>query len=384
MAEDIASAPPAGGSRRWSPLDRATEAKLALRVMVGTAIAYALYALFRLPQGYWAVFTVIIVMQGSIGGTVSVAVDRMIGTLVGAVVGGLAAAARPQTPEGLGVALVLSVGVTSLLAAIRPNLKVAPITSAIMLLSATGGLPPLTAAALRVAEIAFGSVIGVLATVVVFPAPSRPRSRELARDALELAAFMLELCASSLETPVVERDLREALQPDHDRLRALLGQVEQTQKDAEQERTARLGAEGDPPAVLRGLWRVRNGVVAIGRACAEDQAPSVRQAVAHPGAALIRAEAQRARACGAALVSGKAVERDDLTLIDAAFLRAVEELRRDPDTVALSFDDVGHVLGLAFAAEGLRRDLDDLSDRLDEATGRARHRPRRLHAVTRV
>ena len=358
--------------------------QMAVRVMVGTAVAYTLYALLQLPQGYWAVFTVIIVMQGSIGGTVSVAVDRMVGTLAGAVVGGLAAALRPQTPEGLGVALVLAVGLTSLAAAVRPNLKVAPITSAIMLLSQTGGLPPLTAAALRVAEIAFGSVIGVLATVVVFPAPSRLRSRQLASEALDLAATMLELCASSLEAPVAERDLRGALQPDHDRLRGLLAQVEQTQKEAEQERSARLGGGGDPPAVLRGVWRARNGVVAIGRACAADQAPSVRQAVAQPAAALIRAEAKRARACGVALVGGKRVERDDLSAIDSAFLRAVEVLRRDPDTSALSFDDVGHVLGLAFAAEGLRRDLDDLSDRLDETAGAGGRRPRRLHAVTRV
>ena len=62
---------------------RTTEGKLALRVMAGTAAAFTLYVLLNQPQGYWAVFTVIIVMQGSIGGTVSVAVDRMVGTLVG-------------------------------------------------------------------------------------------------------------------------------------------------------------------------------------------------------------------------------------------------------------------------------------------------------------
>ena len=40
-----------------------------VRVTVGCLIAFTIYHLFNLPQGYWAVFTVVIVMQGSIGGT---------------------------------------------------------------------------------------------------------------------------------------------------------------------------------------------------------------------------------------------------------------------------------------------------------------------------
>lgn len=55
------------------------------------APAYAAYKALGLPQGYWAVFTVMIVMQGSIGGTLGAATERMMGTLAGALVGGLAA-----------------------------------------------------------------------------------------------------------------------------------------------------------------------------------------------------------------------------------------------------------------------------------------------------
>lgn len=377
-------------AQRWEALKEAitarrTEAKLSLRVMVGVCVAFGFYQVLHLPQGYWAVFTVIIVMQGSIGGTVGVAVDRMYGTLLGAAVGGVAAALRPQTPEWLAVALVLSVGVTSLCAAIRPNLKVAPVTSAIMLLSATGGMEPLQAAAFRVLEIGLGGVIGVLATVLVFPAPSRPRARRLSAKALNLIADMLERCALALEHGGGgETNIRDALQPDHDRLRELLAQVEQTQKEADQERSARLGGRGDPPAVLRGLWRARNGVVAIGRACTPEQPQAVRERIAGPGAALIRAEARRARACGVALVAGRRVDREDLAAIDATFLDAIEALRREPATADLSFDDVGHVLGLAFSAEDLRRDLDDLANRLDELAGGGARRPRRLPAVTMV
>ncbi|CAN5177648.1 hypothetical protein BH09PSE2_BH09PSE2_19340 [soil metagenome] len=362
---------------------RTTEGKLAIRVMAGTAAAFALYVLLNQPQGYWAVFTVIIVMQGSIGGTVSVAVERMYGTLVGAVVGGLAAAVRAQTPEGLGVALILSVGLTSLFAAIRPNLKVAPVTSAIMLMSHSGGLPPLEAASFRVFEIAVGSITGVLATVLIFPAPSREAARSRAVEALDAIAAMLDRCAEALQAGGGE-GLRLALQPDHDRLRALVASVEQAQKEADQERSARLAAQGDPPAVLRGLWRARNAVTLIGRACGDAQPEAVKAHIAEAGAALIRAEAERARACGAALGSGGRVDRGDLGAVDAAFLTAVDSLRRAQWAQALSFDDIGHVLGLAFAAEGLRRDLDDLADRIDEIAGAVSRRPRRFSPITRA
>ena len=289
---------------------------------------------------------------------------------------------RAQTPEGLGVALILSVGLTSLFAAIRPNLKVAPVTSAIMLMSPSGGLPPLEAASFRVFEIAVGSVIGVLATVLIFPAPSRDAARGRTVEALEAVAAMLDRCAEALQAGG-GAGLREALQADHDRLRALLAGVEQAQKEAEQERSAWLAERGDPPAVLRGVWRARNAMTLIVRACADPQPEPVKAHIAEPGAALIRAEAARARACGAALQAGAMVDRGDLKQVDAAFLTAVDSLRRAQWAQALSFDDIGHVLGLAFAAEGLRRDLDDLADRIDEIAGAAARRPRRFLPITR-
>ncbi len=46
------------------------EARHTARVMTAVLAAYVLYATLDLPQGYWAVFTTLIVMQASIGGTV--------------------------------------------------------------------------------------------------------------------------------------------------------------------------------------------------------------------------------------------------------------------------------------------------------------------------
>ncbi|MBN9582682.1 MAG: FUSC family protein, partial [Afipia sp.] len=48
---------------------RKPELRQTLRVTVATAVAFVAYKLFGFEQGYWAIFTVLIVMQGSIGGT---------------------------------------------------------------------------------------------------------------------------------------------------------------------------------------------------------------------------------------------------------------------------------------------------------------------------
>ncbi len=156
------------------------EISQAVRLMAAVAVAFVVYELFHLPQGYWAVFTVIIVMQGSIGGTLDASVDRMFGTAAGALVGGTAAALVPHTPPAMGITLVLCVGATALLAAVRPRFKVAPITVAIMLLSSSGGMSPVHAALYRVLEIGVGGVLGVLATLFILPAKSGPRVAALA------------------------------------------------------------------------------------------------------------------------------------------------------------------------------------------------------------
>ncbi len=60
---------------------RASDLRQVVRVTVAVAAAYAAYKILDLQQGYWAVFTVLIVMQGSIGGTLGAATDRMIGPI---------------------------------------------------------------------------------------------------------------------------------------------------------------------------------------------------------------------------------------------------------------------------------------------------------------
>ena len=99
-------------------------------------LAYVLAELFALPQGYWAVFSAIIIMQASVGGSIKATTDRLIGTIGGAVAGVAVAYLLPHVNVlSLGVALVIALVPLTLLAALWPNYRIAPLTAVIVLLT---------------------------------------------------------------------------------------------------------------------------------------------------------------------------------------------------------------------------------------------------------
>jgi uncharacterized membrane protein YccC len=358
------------------------EARHALRVMAATGAAYALYVGFDLPQGYWAVFTTLIVMQASIGATVGASVDRMYGTVLGAVLGGAGAALAPfaapgWAPLARGLAVVVTGGATAYIAMLRPNMKVAPVTAAIMILSSSGKLGPLHAALYRVVEIGIGSVIGVAATLLIFPARSRTAVAERTGQVLALLSEILLRYAGWLERQ--EAEPPEALFGLHDRLRAAIGQVEQAVDDAERERAARLGYHHLSPATPRTLWRIRSEAVTLGRALRIAWPPELRARLSEPGARMLRADAAFLEACREALAGGREVDRAGLAERHDQLEAAVHALRRERVTHALTLETVGAAFAFTFALENLYGHLRDLADRVDEAAvGRPRRSPARF------
>lgn len=344
---------------------RAPELRQTLRVTIATGAAYVAYKLLGLQQGYWAVFTVLIVMQGSIGGTLGAATERMIGTLAGAIIGGLAAAFHSNTSIGIGIALVLVTCITVWGAAIRPQLRIAPVTAAIMLLTDPAGAPVEQFVIDRVIEIGLGGLIGVLASVLVFPA--RSHAVVVARSVAVLTRIQRLLLS---EADALDRG--EALIPssEHPALRQALTNVEQAMKDAERERASRLADHRIPAEIPRMLWRVRNDLVAIGNVLREPLPAPIASSLAPAAASLLRAEADLTERCATALNAVTKVSRNDVPAIHLAFTETFSALRQSGVMRALDFNAVGRSFGFAFTLDSLYRDLNDLADRIDEiATG---------------
>src|SRR5258708_10230179 len=84
-----------------------------------TAVAAmaSLYAsrFLKLPEGYWAVISAIIVMQSDLAATLKTSVNRLAGTAIGAVVGGICATLFGIHIWSLGIAVMAAILICALL-----------------------------------------------------------------------------------------------------------------------------------------------------------------------------------------------------------------------------------------------------------------------------
>ncbi len=148
--------------------------KHAVKTAIATVICLVLYRSLDLPKGYWAVFTAIAVMQAtadtsSLEGAWKTSLDRLIGTMTGALVGlGIHVLIYPDYWQLVSIVFILiMVGVC--ITYVWPSMKLAGLTAVIVLLFA--GHEPMTQnyAVLRAFEILLGAVVALTVSITIFP-----------------------------------------------------------------------------------------------------------------------------------------------------------------------------------------------------------------------
>jgi uncharacterized membrane protein YccC len=342
---------------------RQTEWRHAIRVSSAVVAAYTLATLLHLPQGYWAVFTAVIIVQSSLGATITASIERLMGTVVGAVVGAGAAMLHARWPEAGGLILAITAALLAFLAAVRPAFKTAPITAVIMLIGTTNHMSPMVAAFLRVAEITVGNVVGIAATLLIFPARAHTSVVESTNKVAGLLAELLEHYALKLKGGDTDLDARAS----YDGTLKALAKLQTAMTEADRESASKLSDHSVTDALPRTLWRLRNDSVMIGRALRETF-PS--PGLTLPSAAMLNACAGFLRACSALLSGGPRPDRVAFAQAHKAFQDAVESLRAGGGTRALGFDDAARVFGLVFAIENLFDNLGDFDERVEETVGK--------------
>ena len=77
----------------WDALKRAVLPVVAhsARTAVAAVVSLLVARLFRLPEAYWAPITTLVITQSSLGAALTVSWQRLIGTVLGAVVGAILA-----------------------------------------------------------------------------------------------------------------------------------------------------------------------------------------------------------------------------------------------------------------------------------------------------
>ncbi|MGA9670435.1 MAG: FUSC family protein [Terracidiphilus sp.] len=142
---------------------------------------------FGLHDGYWGSISAIIVLQSNMGATVSASRDRLIGTLIGGVLG-FSFSLFGILPWNYILAILAAVIICGLLG-LRSSSRLAAVTiTIIMLVQKPGSRWGL--ALDRVGEVVLGIVVALAVTTLVLPDRARLRLRDgLAQEFLVLGAF---------------------------------------------------------------------------------------------------------------------------------------------------------------------------------------------------
>lgn len=345
--------------------NRGPEFRMAARVTVAGLLAFAIGRALGLAQGYWAVFTAVIVMQASLGGSFVAALDYFVGTLAGAVYGVAIALILPiENVYELGIALAVSLAPLAFLAALRRNFRVAPITAVIILIiPALQHSNAIQSAIGRVIEIAIGSGTGIVVSRLVFPARAQTVVAETAAQILRLSARLVQQLFAGFRE---KRDLGTIVRQ-QDGYRRLLMKLDGVVADAARERANYLSNAPDAEPILRTLRRLRFDYAIIGRAASSALPEPQRSTLLPPLEHAVDALRAYLGDTAQALLARRAPPSlDALTEAFAAYAAAMSELRRAGLTRDLSDQEAARIFTLGFALDQLRRNLGDLNSRVAE------------------
>lgn len=145
----------------------------AARTAIAATASYLIARLSGLPEAYWAAILTLVIMQSTLGATLQISIERFIGTLLGAIAGGLLAGSFTQMWWAFAGG-VFVLGIVCFLLGLQNSYRFAGITLAIvMLIPHTAS--PWTVAVHRFIEVSIGIVVG-LAVTFVWPEPVRTTS----------------------------------------------------------------------------------------------------------------------------------------------------------------------------------------------------------------
>jgi hypothetical protein len=329
---------------------------LALRVTVAALSAFAVAQVLHLHLSLWAVLTSLIVTQMSLGRSVKVASDYLVGTLAGVAYGGALAILIPHESEwALLAVLALAVAPLAFIASFRANFNVLPVTAIIVLLvPSMQHVSPAASALDRVLEVSVGGAVGFVVSFVLFPS----RAHDIT---IQAAADMLDLLAEAL-SKFLEDHTRELAQADrrriHDGIAAALTRLNASGAEAEHERSARLTSGPDTGPLLRTLLRLRHDIVLLGRAVGCELPEAVAGRLTEPLRTIEAVGRDYLRESGAALRARKPPPRlDDIEIAFRDYIEVFGAVRQEGLTRDMKSEAAERFFALGFALEQLREHL---------------------------
>ncbi len=144
---------------------------LALKMGIAGVASIFIANLLKLPQGYWAAFSAFVVIGTDMRTTLKASADRLLGTAIGAILGGVFAYFWGGHLLLFGLAVALTVLICEVLK-LGPSYRLACVTVALVMLIGKSG-SPWSMALHRFLEVALGIVVGVIISALP---PRRPKA----------------------------------------------------------------------------------------------------------------------------------------------------------------------------------------------------------------
>jgi uncharacterized membrane protein YccC len=216
------------------PFWRRESASLKQGIKTGLAglITYVIYIHWHMPQGYWAVFTALVVAQVTLGASWKPALYRTIGSTAGSLAAILLMVIFGLGTVRIGIVLFVLAALFGFLTVKHPSFSAAGFTAAIVLLLGRIEGTPFHTGWLRVLYTLLGSGIAFAVGALVWPVNAREVLREKLANILEGSGVLYRaITAAALEGVDNEEEIRQLDHRLHDLRRGVTQQMDEARTE---------------------------------------------------------------------------------------------------------------------------------------------------------
>src|SRR5271165_3884196 len=205
--------------------------KQGIKTGLAGTIAYAIYAGYHLPQGYWAVIAALVVTQANLGASWKAAMYRTIGSACGALAAALLVPILGNGPIGVMIVLFLLASFFGYLAVLHPAFTAAGFTAALILVFGGQGEPG-HMAWLRVLYTMMGAIIAFAVGALIWPVHARVGLRYKMASIVDGAgALYRAVTAAALHGIDNEQQVRQLDRQLHDLRRGITQQMDEARSE---------------------------------------------------------------------------------------------------------------------------------------------------------
>jgi uncharacterized membrane protein YccC len=216
------------------PFWRRESASLKQGIKTGLAglITYVIYIHWHMPQGYWAVFTALVVTQVTLGASWKPALYRTIGSTAGALAAMVLMVIFGLGTIRIGIILFVLATLFGFLTLKHPSFSAAGFTAAIVLLLGRIEGTPFHTGWLRVLYTLLGSGVAFAVGALIWPVRAREALREKLANILEGSGVLYRaITAAALQGIDNEEEIRQLDHRLHDLRRGVTQQMDEARTE---------------------------------------------------------------------------------------------------------------------------------------------------------